>query len=1253
MMIRGMRSASDVQTMRLSRLASLFRKSDSGVNQPGGQNPPNWLLQFYLVAALSLFAATVTVFVSSKLRDYREAEARINELWSRWSDCNSRASQASLPVLAIPESKYFGQEPQPQADSLAHAIADFEQALIDLSTASAQAAASDQGLGFHQATSRIIRNGYDLINAARSAADVGKSSEAAQAKAAMAVLQQARVSYQAARIQYRADQVKAQRTQIRKITEKVESLQGFLLAVQAGIIALIAVIVLLSHRLYRRLRFTERQREQAHEELAESELRLRTLIGNIPGAVFRLRIAPNWPLEFISDEIEQLTGYPAAELIENRVRLSGSLIHPEDRPQAVAVLTAAVADQTNYIVEYRLLQRNGRTIWVQERGQVVCDAAGNAARIDGVLVDISARKADEAKLQAAAEDVAALLNAGPGPSLLIGSDRRIEAANQQLAELIGRPLDNIIGRSWAEISPLAPAWELQEQIRAAIAGATAIELRQSSAGRHYRIFVRPALQPGGPSGRVAISVLDVTEQQQLADQLAETSERYRELVNSQEEGICLSDLDGRFLVVNPAAERIFGVDPGALLNRRSDEFMDAAELARARRERDDGLKSGRTNYETWINQPSGERRWVSVSVAPRYDRDRRLIGHFGVFRDITNLRTTQAALHESELRFKEVFESISVGMLLADQTGRVIDCNPAICRMLGYLPDDLRHAEIADLIFASDFDRARSAMTPLANSRAQRPLELELRMRRKDGSIVWTETTAVAHDSSDGTPQYYIGLVQDITGRKQAEAELRASLLQLHTLVDSAAEGIIVTDADGIVRSLNPAAAQILDLTEPQTGFSVLRYLPELTRESLQRNDRRSFETRARTPAGRDFPIQMSLSRVAIGEEESLTIIMRDLTEEQARRQQLLEADKFASIGTLAAGVAHEFKNHLAGIIGHAGFALDNLGGPDGIQGAREAFEQIMLVGNKANETVMALLTYSGNQSDALAPVDLTEVVEASARFASKELADRHIKFRREFAPIPRTMASPGRMQQVVLNLMLNATQAMPHGGELTIGLGADDESIYLRVSDTGVGIPPENLTRIFDPFFSTKGVWGRDSGFGTGLGLSLCRNIVSAHSGSITVASAVDKGSTFTVRLPIAPAPLEGDNFTATITHLIIFSLDPHTLQAYANECRDLGLTFTRPETIRDLSPLATQRRAICLIDTFRLPESDLAIIARECRACNFPTVLINANQSIRPRDQMRDLTELVVDGAPALTMLLRHFAAEAAPAAAHPVRS
>lgn len=1253
MMMRGMGSASDVYTMQMSRLVSLFRKSSSGVNQPGGQHQPNWLLQFYLVAALSLIAATVTVVVSSKLRAYRETAIEINELWSRWGDCNLRASQASLPVLSIPESIYFGHEPQPQADSLARAVATFEQALIELSTASARAAGPDQGLGFHQATSRIIRNGYNLISAARSAADVGKSTDALRGKNVMSALQQARATYQAARVQYRAEQVEAQRTQIRRITDKIDSLQGFLLAVQGGIIALIAIIVLLSHRLYRRLRITERQREQAHEQLAESELRLRTLIGNIPGAVFRLRIAPNWPLEFISDEIEQLSGYPATDLLENRVRLSGSLVHPDDRPQAAAVLAAAVADMAHYLVEYRLLHRDGRVIWVQERGQVVCDAGGIAARIDGVLVDISARKADEAKLRTAAEDVAALLNAGPGPALLIGSDGRIEAANQQLAELLERPLDTIVGRSWAEISSLTPTLAIHEQIRTAIAVGTAIELKHSHQGRHYRIFVRPALQPGGPSGRVAISVLDVTEQQELAEQLAETSERYRELINSQEEGIFLADLEGRFLVVNPAAERIFGVDSGALLNRRSDEFVDAAELARARRERDDGLKAGRANYETWIKQPSGERRRVSVSVVPRYDRDRRLIGHFGVFRDITNLHTTQVALRESELRFREVFESISVGMLLTDQAGRVIDCNPAICRMLGYSAEELRQSEMSDLVVTPDFERARSTMTPLPNSHAPRPLDSELRMRRKDGTVIWTETTAVAHGDGNGSPQYYIGLIQDITGRKLAEAELRASLMQLHTLVDSAAEGIIVTDADGIVRTINPAAAQILELVEPQTGLSVLRYLPELTPAILRSSGRRSFETYARTQSGRDFPIQMSLSRIAVGEELSLTIIMRDLTDEQARRQQLLEADKFASIGTLAAGVAHEFRNHLAGIIGHAGFALGNLSGPEGIQGAREALEQITAVGERANDTVMALLTYSGNQGDALAPTDLTEVVDATLRFIGKELTDRNIKLRKEFASIPRTMLSPGKMQQVVLNLILNATQAMPHGGELTIGLAADEESIYLRVSDTGVGIPAENLTRIFDPFFSTRGVWGKDSGFGTGLGLSLCRNIVSALSGSITVASAVDNGSTFTVRLPIVPDRVESNSVTASIAQLIVFSHDPNSLKAYADECRDLGLTFIRPETIRDLSQLASQRRAICLIDGFRLPETELEIIARECRASNFPTVLINANQCSRPRDQLRDLTELIVDGAPAVALLLRHFAADTAPAAPHPVRS
>lgn len=241
-----------------------------------------------------------------------------------------------------------------------------------------------------------------------------------------------------------------------------------------------------------------------------------------------------------------------------------------------------------------------------------------------------------------------------------------------------------------------------------------------------------------------------------------------------------------------------------------------------------------------------------------------------------------------------------------------------------------------------------------------------------------------------------------------------------------------------------------------------------------------------------------------------------DISEELMAQQKLMESDKMAAIGTLAAGVTHEFKNFLGGIVANASFALDHLD-EDGIELARETLNDIIDIGESASEVTTSLLTYSRSQSTISTSVDIEDLITRTLKLANKELSGLSIDVATHFDNVPQVRVSVGRIQQLFLNLILNAKHAIGSHGVITIAVSNTKEHIQVKVGDTGKGIPTSHMQRIFDPFFSTKGVWGTDEVAGTGLGLSICRSIARDHDGDLTVESVVGKGTTFTLSLPIA----------------------------------------------------------------------------------------------------------------------------------------
>jgi signal transduction histidine kinase len=239
-------------------------------------------------------------------------------------------------------------------------------------------------------------------------------------------------------------------------------------------------------------------------------------------------------------------------------------------------------------------------------------------------------------------------------------------------------------------------------------------------------------------------------------------------------------------------------------------------------------------------------------------------------------------------------------------------------------------------------------------------------------------------------------------------------------------------------------------------------------------------------------------------------------------RRQLLQAQKLSSVGALASSVAHEFNNILTTIINYARLALRH---PADDAYTRQALEKILKGGQRAATVIHSMLGFARNTSTKREMTDLVALAEEVLVLTDKDLSKHRITVEKKYHGRPKAYVVPAQIEQVLLNLLINARQAMPRGGQLRLEVreNARTGMVEVRVSDTGVGIPPERLRLIFEPFYTTKEPDGEGHG-GTGLGLSVCRQIIEQHQGRIRVESLVGKGSTFTVKLPVS---LETDQET------------------------------------------------------------------------------------------------------------------------------
>jgi len=526
----------------------------------------------------------------------------------------------------------------------------------------------------------------------------------------------------------------------------------------------------------------------------------------------------------------------------------------------------------------------------------------------------------------------------------------------------------------------------------------------------------------------------------------------------------------------------------------------------------------------------------------------------------TSRRRRLEELQQAETLFRAIFESAAIGIVLADAEGRPHECNPAFERMLGYTEDELRTMRVSDFMHPDDAEETERALQALIEGKLNR-VHTEKRCIRKDGGLVWVHVIASTVVDPNGEPAFTIAMIEDISARKstEADAELTRDYLAdlserprmeeelaqerhlMNTFLEATSQVYFKDRASRFTRISELQASKLgLNSTDEGIGKTDFDFFSEEHARQAYEDEQRiirtgeplvDIEERETWEYGREDWV--STTKMPLHDESGAIIgtygVSHDITErkraEEDRRlleAELLQSQKMEAVGRLAGGVAHNFNNLLTAIIGYSELLLARLPADSEL---RPDVEEIRQASERAAEVARQLLLFSRRERGQRERLDLNDAIREMWTLL-RQLIRSDIEIATVLADdLDRIESDRSQIEQVLVNLVVNASDAMPDGGKLAIETAnlhlaeprfVRDVSLLagnyvtLTVRDSGHGMDEETRARVFEPFFTTKG-----PDRGTGLGLSTVYGIVEENEGYIFVESEPDQGSTFTIFLP------------------------------------------------------------------------------------------------------------------------------------------